>query len=67
MRIARAVEKETHTRKKNKCAMEEHRSILECIKNKDRPGAEKAMRENIMSMRKNLGILGDPPPSILPG
>lgn len=56
MRIARAVEKETQTRKKNQRALEEHRLILECIKNKDRVGAEKATRNNIMSMRKNLGI-----------
>ena len=56
MRIARAVEKETQTKKKNQCALEEHRTILACIKNKDRMGAEKATRINIMSMRKNLGI-----------
>jgi DNA-binding GntR family transcriptional regulator len=56
MQIARAVEKETHTLKKNTCALEEHRLILECIKNKDKDGAEKAIRRNINSMRINLGI-----------
>jgi len=56
MHIARAVEKETHTREKNKCALNEHQAILECIKNKDKLGAEEAMRKNISSMKKNLGI-----------
>jgi DNA-binding GntR family transcriptional regulator len=56
MYIARAQEKETHTRKKNKCALQEHRLILDCIKNKDQFGAQKAMLINIMSMKRNLGI-----------
>jgi len=56
MRIARAVEKETQTKKKSLCALEEHRAILKHIKNKDRAKAEEATRQNIMSMRKNLGI-----------
>ncbi len=56
MHIARAVEKEVDTRERIECALKEHRSILECIKNKDRLGAEKAMRHNIRSMRRNLGF-----------
>jgi len=56
MHIARAMEKETHTREKTKTSLKEHWSILKCIKNKDRLGAEKAMRNNIMSMKRNLGI-----------
>jgi DNA-binding GntR family transcriptional regulator len=56
MHIARAMEKETHTQKKIKTSLKEHWSILECIENKDRLGAEKAMRNNIISMKRNLGI-----------
>ena len=56
MRIARAVEKETQTQKKSRCALEEHRAILRYIENKDRAGAERATRKNIMSMRVNLGL-----------
>ncbi|MBE3129543.1 MAG: GntR family transcriptional regulator, partial [Acidobacteria bacterium] len=56
MKIARAVEKQTHTKEKNECALKEHRLILNCIKRKDRTGAKKAMHDNIMSMRTNLGV-----------
>jgi len=56
MRIARAVEKETQTKKKLQLALIEHHQILESIKNKDRAAAEAATRQNILSMRKNLGI-----------
>jgi DNA-binding GntR family transcriptional regulator len=56
MHLARAIEKETHTHEKIQCALDEHRIILECIRNKDKLGAEKAIIVNIMSMRKNLEI-----------
>lgn len=56
MRIARAVEKETQTKIKLQHALKEHHQILESIKNKDRAEAERATRQNIMSMRINLGI-----------
>jgi DNA-binding GntR family transcriptional regulator len=56
MRIARAVEKETQTKKKFLCALEEHRAILKNIEAKDLAGAEAATRQNITSMRKNLEI-----------
>ncbi len=56
MHIARAVEKEIHTREKIERALKEHQLILECIKNKNRRGAEKAIRINIKSMRRNLEI-----------
>jgi DNA-binding GntR family transcriptional regulator len=56
MQIARAVEKETQTREKIKCALAEHRTILKCIKKKDKHGAEVSMRTNILSMKRNLGI-----------
>lgn len=55
MKIARAVEKQTHTKEKIERALKEHRSILACIKRKDQAGADRAIRANIMTMRTNLG------------
>ncbi|MCJ7565394.1 MAG: GntR family transcriptional regulator [Candidatus Aminicenantes bacterium] len=56
MHIARAIEKEKYTQNKIKRSHEEHRLIVKCIKNKDKLGAKKAIRNNIMSMKRNLGI-----------
>jgi DNA-binding GntR family transcriptional regulator len=56
MRIARVFEKKTMPEEKNKATLQEHKEILECIKNKDKDGAARAIVTNITTMKINMGI-----------
>jgi DNA-binding GntR family transcriptional regulator len=56
MHIARSIEKRVSPEEKNRITLEEHTNILMCIINKHPDGAVEAVRNNINSMKKNMGI-----------
>lgn len=56
MNIARFIEKKVSPKEKNMITLKEHRNILQCIKERDKISAKKAVKENIERMKKNMGI-----------
>ena len=56
MSITRTLEKKASPEIKNKLTLEEHLSILTYIRSKDKANAVKAIKENIETMKKNLGL-----------
>lgn len=56
MHIARDIEKKTNPKQKNELTYQEHKVILEAIKNKDTEKAKMAIRTNIRTMKGNIGI-----------
>lgn len=56
MIIARMLEKKDQPKLKNEITLEEHKVIMEAIKNRDKQEASKAIRTNIKTMKANLGL-----------
>ncbi|MBM7583425.1 DNA-binding GntR family transcriptional regulator [Caldicoprobacter guelmensis] len=56
MQIVRKLEMYEDKIGKNINALEDHKKILEAIRNKDKEKAETAVKNNIESMKKNLGL-----------
>jgi len=57
MQIARGIEKKTNPKMKNELTLQEHKNILEAIKNRDVEAAKEAIKINIRTMKANLGLL----------
>ena len=56
MNIARAIEKKTEPKLKNKRTSKEHKAIIDSITDRDKEAASKAIRTNIRTMKANLRL-----------
>ena len=56
MLIARTIEKKSQPKQKNELTLREHQAILNAIKKRDKKQAYKAVRDNIRTMKSNLGL-----------
>lgn len=59
MRIARNVEKKVMPKDKNEITLKEHMKIFDALKKRDRDAAKREIKDNIETMKKNLGIIKD--------